>query len=102
MLKHVSLFHVRISVKCKSVLSSLRCAQCRSFSATRLVADDALRNAFGAEKRNLLHAKGTLLRLQDHGRFGVQVEPAHELRKLALCKRYNLQPRDVCTLAVMK
>lgn len=59
----------------------------------------ALRQEFGTEKRTLLHARGTVLRLRDLKKVDIGIEASQtELRKLELCRRYNLQPRDLGAL----
>lgn len=49
----------------------------------------------GAEQRNRLEARGTILRPGGSPSFEVVLEKAEKLEKLDLCKKYELQPRDV-------
>ena len=64
----------------------------RSCHADRSNADTALFES----PRNLLRAKGTIIRKVDNGtEHGSVIEAVEAIRKSSICKEYRLQPRDV-------
>ena len=93
------------SVSCRSYRTSIRrngpetarrsfarSIQCRSYHAARSDADTALFES----PRNLLRARGTIIRKVDNGsEHGSVIEPVDAIRKSSVCREYRLQPRDV-------
>ena len=58
---------------------------------------DSLQQVTGAEQRNKFQGRGTIIRTEEPATLDVVLEKVDNLEKLDICRRYNLQPRDVRT-----
>lgn len=104
-LRSLAAVHNHASARCSPALQQLRSTSPKCWHLGPKVdarlnhtsLPDSFKTIFGNEQKNVLQARGTVLRPKEDSPLEIDINelPVEKLRKLDVCRRYNLQPRDV-------